>query len=40
MFYIAFIHLLAGSEGGGDNYGVTVVRVCEPVFQNLPHSYT
>ena len=25
---------------GGDNLGVIVVRVCEPVFQNLPHSYT
>ena len=22
------------------NLGVIVVRVCEPVFQNLPHSYT
>ena len=27
-----------GGEGGGG--GVIVVRVCEPVFQNLPHSYT
>ena len=26
--------------GGGGNLGVIVVRVCEPVFQNLPHSYT
>ena len=24
----------------GDNLGVILVRVCEPVFQNLPHSYT
>ena len=24
----------------GHNLGVIVVRVCEPVFQNLPHSYT
>ena len=26
--------------GGADNLGVIVVRLCEPVFQNLPHSYT
>ena len=26
--------------GGGGNLGVILVRVCEPVFQNLPHSYT
>ena len=26
-------------EGEG-NLGVILVRVCEPVFQNLPHSYT
>ena len=26
---------------GGDGYfGVILVRVCEPVFQNLPYSYT
>ena len=24
----------------GGNLGVILVRVCEPVFQNLPHSYT
>ena len=24
----------------GVNLGVILVRVCEPVFQNLPHSYT
>ena len=38
----------AGGGGGGgggrrgerSNLGVIVVRVCEPVFQNLPHSYT
>ena len=29
-----------GGEGGGGNLGVILVRVCEPVFQNLPHSYT
>ena len=31
-----------GGEGGvGDgNLGVIFVRVCEPVFQNLPHLYT
>ena len=28
-----------GGEGGG-NLGVILVRVCEPVFQKLPHSYT
>ena len=29
------------SQGrGGNNLGVILVRVCEPVFQNLPHSYT
>ena len=26
--------------GGGGNLGVILVRVCEPVFQNLPHSHT
>ena len=26
--------------GGEGNLGVIVVRVCEPAFQNLPHSYT
>ena len=29
-----------GGGGGGGNFGVILVRVCEPVFQNLPHSYT
>ena len=30
-----------GDEGGGPgNLGVIAVRLCEPVFQNLPHSYT
>ena len=29
-----------GSRGGGGNLGVILVRVCEPVFQNLPNSYT
>ena len=28
-----------GGEGEG-NLGVIVVRVCEPEFRNLPHSYT
>ena len=37
---------LVGEVGGGGggvgvgNLGVILVRVCEPVFQNLPHSYT
>ena len=34
---------MGGGEGGvvgGDNLRVILVRVCEPVFQNLPHSYT
>ena len=26
--------------GGGGNLGLIVVRVFEPVFRNLPHSYT
>ena len=26
--------------GGAGNLEVIVVQVCEPVFQNLPHSYT
>ena len=25
---------------GGRNYGLIVVRVCDPVFRSLPHSYT
>ena len=29
-----------GGGGAGGNLGVILVRVCEPVFQNLPHSYT
>ena len=29
-----------GGGGGADNLGLIVVRVCEPVFQNLPHSDT
>ena len=29
-----------GGGGGGGNLGVILVRVCEPVFQNLPQSYT
>ena len=29
-----------GGGGGGCNLGLIVVRVYEPVFQNLPHSYT
>ena len=26
--------------GGGGNLGVILIRVCEPVFLNLPQSYT
>ena len=36
-------YLILVGEGGGvvwGNLGVILVRVCEPVFQNLPHSYT
>ena len=29
-----------GAAASGGNLGVILVRVCEPVFQNLPHSYT
>ena len=29
-----------GGGGGRGNLGVNVVRVCEPVFRNLTHSYT
>ena len=32
---------VAGRGGeGGENLGIIVVRVCEPVFRNLPHLYT
>ena len=31
---------ILGGRGGGGNLGVIVVRVFEPVFRNLPHSYT
>ena len=29
-----------GGGGGGGNFWIILVRVCKPVFQNLPHSYT
>ena len=29
-----------GGGGGSGNLGVILVRVCEPISQNLPHSYT
>ena len=29
-----------GEGGGGCNLGVILVRVCVPVFKNLPHSFT
>ena len=31
---------VCGGGGGGGGGGVILVRMCEPVFQNLPHSYT
>ena len=45
--YENLLVLVVGGGGGGGvgggrrgNLGVTVVRVCEPVFKNLPHSNT
>ena len=35
-----FLTLGGGGGGGGQVTGVIVVRVFEPVFRNLPHSYT
>ena len=32
--------ITAGLALGAGNFGVIVVRVCELVFQNLPHSYS
>ena len=29
-----------GGKRGVGNLGVILLRVCEPVFGNLPHSYT
>ena len=29
-----------GGGGGGADRGIIVVQVFEPVFRNLPHSYT
>ena len=41
FFFFFFLGGGVGGGEGGDNLGVIVVRVCEPVFQkNLPHSYT
>ena len=31
---------VCGGGGAGGNLRVIVVRVCDPVFQNLLHSYT
>ena len=31
---------VGGWGGGGGGLGVIVVRECEPVFRNLPYSYT
>ena len=33
-------YFLSLGWGGGGSLGVILVRVCEPVFQNLAHSYT
>ena len=35
-------HIRGGGGGGGGevNLGVILVRVCVPVFGNVPHSYT
>ena len=29
-----------GGGGAGVVTGIILVRVCEPIFRNLPHSYT
>ena len=29
-----------GVGGGSMHLGITLVRVCEPVFRNVPDSYT
>ena len=36
------LHYLVGVGVGGEggNLGIILVRVCVPVFGNLPHSYT
>ena len=39
LFIYLFIYVFEIEEGAG-NLGVIVVVVCEPVFQNLPRSYT
>ena len=38
-YYYTFLNVRWLLVGVG-NLGVILVRVCEPVFQNLPHSYT
>ena len=42
MNYSVLLPWGRGEGAGGEvgNFGVILVRVCEPVFQNLPHSYT
>ena len=38
---VSVLFFMPGHSGeGGGNLGVILVRVCEQVFQNLPHSYT
>ena len=38
--YLGWVGWEGGGGGGVVNLGVILLRVCEPVFQNLPHSYT
>ena len=36
---VGSVCVCAWEGGGGGDLGVTVVRVCEPVFRNLHYSY-
>ena len=40
VFAMCRTRVWGGWGGEEGNLGVILVRVCEPVFQNLPHSYT